>query len=261
MTTRFIFSPDKHVGWQQTPNGLQPLHDQKAINAMLNFASDFLPDTWIEGGDNMDYGPVSHWLTHKKKSSEGLDLSKDAREYTRKVLEPINEIMARRSKTAKKKIWMEGNHEGWGREFAESNPGVANLVDPRHLLDLKGWEFKAEGEHVQLGKLYVVHGDKIGNGKNAAGRAVQLYGHPVLFGHFHTFQVAPHHELIGVDSVKMGMCVPGLCNKNPNYMGNKPNQWMKGFAYGYVHEDGSFQVFVPIIVNSKFCANGKVYKG
>jgi hypothetical protein len=44
-------------------------------------------------------------------------------------------------------------------------------------------------------------------------------------------------------------------------MGNKPNQWMKGFAYGYVNEDGSFQVFVPIIVGGKFAAEGKVYRG
>jgi hypothetical protein len=36
---------------------------------------------------------------------------------------------------------------------------------------------------------------------------------------------------------------------------------MKGFAYGYVHEDGSFQVFVPIIVGGKFAAEGKVYRG
>lgn len=260
--TKFIFTPDKHVGWQQVPGkGLQPLHCLKSINAMLNFASDFLPDTWVEGGDNMDFGPVSHWLKHKKKSSEGLDLSKDAEAYKVDVLDPINEIMARRSHTKKRKVWIEGNHEGWGREFSEENPGMSTLVSPQHLLDLKGWEYVTEGGYIQLGKLFVVHGDKIGNTKNHAARAVELYGHPVVYGHFHTLQVSPRHELIEVDSPKMGMCVPGLCNKNPNYMENKPNQWMKGFAYGYVHEDGSFQIYPVVIVNGKFAANGKVYRG
>lgn len=259
--TKFVFSPDKHVGWQQTSKGLQPLHDQKAIDSVLKFASDFLPDVWIEGGDNMDYGPVSHWLKHKKKSSKDLDLSRDAHEYKINVLDPINEIMGRRSREKKRKIWMKGNHEGWAGEFAEENPGVAGLVEPERLLNLKGWEMLDEGETVNLGKLYFAHGDKIGNVRNVAAAAVQLYGHPIVFGHFHTFQVAPRHELIGSDSVKMGMCVPGLCNKNPSYMGNRPNQWMKGFAYGYVHEDGTFQIYVPLIIGGKFAAEGKVYRG
>lgn len=259
---KFIFSPDKHVGWQQEPGrGLQPLHDLRAINAMLKFASDFQPDVWIEGGDNMDYGPVSHWLKHKKKSSQGLDLSKDAREYKREVLDPVNEIMSRRSKSKKEKIWIIGNHEDWGKEFAEENPGVAELIDPRNLLDLKDWTVVPCGGHVQLGKLFVVHGDKIGNSKNHATAAVALYGHPVIYGHFHTFQVAPRHELIEVESPKIAMCVPGLCNKNPNYMENKPNQWMKGFAYGYVHDDGTFNVYVPIVVGGRFAAEGHIYRG
>lgn len=259
---RFLFSPDKHWGYQQGPKGLEPLHDERAIQSMLKFAQDFKPHVWIEGGDNIDYGPVSHWLKNKKKASKDLDLRRDADEYGKHVLEPIEEIMTWRSKgEAKKKIWLKGNHEGWGDEFGEENPGAASLVQPESLLDLSSWDVVEEGGHRELGRLLVVHGDKIGNGGNVAQKAVNLYGNSVMFGHFHTYQVTPKHELVGKDNVKAGFAIPGLCNKNPGYMANKPNQWAKGFAYGYVHDDGSFQVYVPIIIGGRFAAEGRVYRG
>lgn len=259
---KFIFSPDKHWGYQQTGKGLEPLHCEKSIQAMLKFAGDFKPHVWIEGGDNIDYGPVSHWLKDKKKSSKDLDLRRDTEEYAREVLEPIDEIMSWRCKDgAKQKIWMKGNHEGWADEFGEENPGAASLVQPEALMDLSNWDVVEEGGYRNLGRLLVVHGDKIGNGGNVAQKAVNLYGNSVIFGHFHTYQVSPKHELVGVDNVKAGFAIPGMCHKNPGYMGNRPNQWMKGFAYGYVHEDGSFQVYPVVIIGGKFAAEGRVYRG
>jgi predicted phosphodiesterase len=254
--TKFVFSPDKHVGFRSIDGKLQPLHDARAIDIMLQFAQDFKPDIFIEGGDNLDCGPVSHWLKNKQRQMKDLDLRKDAKWYQTHVLDEINKI-----KSIKTKKWMIGNHEGWLTEYADENPGVAGLVDPEYLLDLDGWDVVPEGAHIKLGKLYFVHGDQVGNVKNLADRAVQLYGHTVIFGHFHTYQVSPRHELVGEDSVKMGMSVPGLCNKNPGYMMNRPNQWMKGFAYGYIHDDGTFQIYVPLIIKNKTCIHGKVYKG
>lgn len=257
---RFIYSPDKHVGFQQTKQGLQPLHDIKAINAMLKFGSDFKPDTWIEGGDNLDYGPVSHWLKAKKKSSEGLDLRSDAKVYRKEILEPINAIMSRSSKQKKEKIWMKGNHEEWGTQFGEENPGAASLVEPETLLDLDDWTVVEQGGYHKLGKLIVIHGDTLA-GQNHAKQATDKYGHSVMYGHFHTHQIQPKHEMLDVEQPKVGIAVPCLCNKNPNYLKNKPSQWMKGFAYGWVQDDGSFQVNVPIYVHGRFVAEGKVYRG
>lgn len=253
---KFIFSPDKHVGWQAKNGELTPLHDAKAIKAMMKFAQDFKPDVWIEGGDNIDCGPVSHWLKHKKRSIANLDLRKDCKEYTKLVLEPISRIGS-----ISEKYWLIGNHEDWLEEFGEENPGMASIVDPRNLLDLEDWDVIESGGNVQLGHLNFVHGDKIGNVKNVADRAIQLYGRCVAFGHFHTNQVHPKHEIIDVEAPKIALCVPGLCNKNPGYMENRPNQWMKGFAYGYVFDDGNFNIYTAVIVDGRFAAEGKVYRG
>ncbi len=66
----YVFSPDKHWGYEPAPGRhLRPLHDQKAINAMLEFGKDFKPDVWIEGGDDLDCGPVSHWLHGSESKS------------------------------------------------------------------------------------------------------------------------------------------------------------------------------------------------
>lgn len=260
---KWIFTPDKHIGWQQRPggSGLEPLHDLKAIKAMLAFARDFEPDVWIEGGDNLDCGPVSHWLSDKKLASKDLDIDRDVKLYTKEVLEPINEIMQRRSKNKKERIWMIGNHENWLFDAAERNPGIASRILPERMLDLKDWTVIPQGGYYKLGKLYFIHGDTLGNGQNMAGRAVVKMGHPVLFGHFHTFQVATHYEMLDVESPKCGMAIPGLCAKNANYLEGKPSQWLKGFAYGYSFDDGTFQVYVPVILGGKFVANGRVYRG
>jgi hypothetical protein len=34
-----------------------------------------------------------------------------------------------------------------------------------------------------------------------------------------------------------------------------------GFNYGYIHDDGTFTDYTPIIVNGRFTANGKTYVG
>lgn len=252
---KYIFTPDHHVGFERKNKHLVPLHDEKAIKAMLKFAQDFKPDVMICGGDNLDCGPVSHWLKHKKASVSGLNLKKDCEVYTELVLKPINKIMA-----GKRKIWMIGNHEMWLQDAVEENPAFEDMLDVRNLLNLEGWEIKEQGEHVKLGHLRFIHGDTLPNVKNIASVAVDRYNCSVLLGHFHTHQNFLKHTMLENQPL-MGTVVPGLCRRNPNYAENRPNQWTQGFAFGYVYPDGQFTNYVPIIINGRFMANGKDYCG
>lgn len=254
---KFIFSPDKHVGWERKQGKLVALHDAKAIGAMMEFARDFKPDVWIEGGDNLDCGPISHHLSDKKVSVQQLDLSKDAREYTKLVLEPLMQILPKGAE----KVWMNGNHEDWLAQLGELQPGLASLLTPEHLLDLRGWKIIPQGGYVKYGYLHFVHGDAITGGTNCAKNAVARYGQCIRFGHFHTFQVATQHSMLNVKDVKTGIAVPSLCRRNPNYLKGAPSQWTQGFNYGYLHDDGTFTDYVPIIVNGRFSAHGTTYVG
>ncbi len=253
---KFIAAYDMHVGFENRNRHKVPLHDEKAINAMLKFASDFKPDTFIAGGDHLDCGPVSHWLKNSKKSSEGLDLGEDAALYTRMFLQPLDEI------NPKTRIWMKGNHEAWIDDAIEQNPGLATVLDLRNLLPLGKWKLIEQGGHYNIGKhLYFIHGDTLPNQKNIAACAVERYGQSIRFGHFHTFQAATKHSMLTSKEVKTGMAVPGLCRKNPNYLEGRPNQWLQGFCYGYVEANGHFHDYVPIIVDGKFVVEGKRYAG
>lgn len=255
---KYIFSPDKHVGWERSKGRLVPLHDEKAIQAMLAFASDFKPDIWIEGGDNLDCGPVSHWLKDKKISLKDLDLSKDIQAYSSLVLNPVNDLMNRKGT---QRYWMKGNHEGWLNQFGELHPGMASLVDVTHLLPLSKWTVVEEGDYVKLGKLHFIHGDTLKGGARVAADAVARYEHSIRFGHFHTYQVATKYSMLDARHTKTGVAVPGLCRRNPAYLEGRPNQWMQGFNYGYIHDDGTFTDYVPIIVNGRFSAEGRTYSG
>lgn len=252
--TSFVYATDLHVGWENKNGVKSPLHDEKAINAMLAFTADFKPDIFIAGGDHLDCGPVSHWLRDRHRASKGLDLGEDAELYTKMVLEPLKGI--------RKKIWMVGNHEAWIDDVAEQNPGLGSLLALPKLLPLKGWTLLGQGASYNIGPhLYFIHGDTLPNVKNIAATAVERYGKSIRFGHYHTYQAATKHSMLDAQDVKTGVAVPGLCKKNPNYLEGRPNQWLQGFCYGWVEKNGQFSDYVPIITEGSFRAEGRFYRG
>jgi hypothetical protein len=241
---------------------------------MLEFAKDFKPDVWIEGGDDLDCGPVSHWLKDKKRSTEGLRMRRDIDEYNAQVLQPIDEIMgnrelpdwARRKRIVKggRKKKLRGNHEAWIDQLVDREPGLEGLLDLPALLNFesRGWEYFDSGDVVDIGKISFTHGDTIpGGGENFAKAAVMAFGKSVRVGHHHTHQVFTKHSPVDATDVHSGVGVPALCHKAPSYGKKTPNKWALGFNYGYVFEDGTFNDYVPIISNGRVAINGKVYRG
>ena len=256
MAQRYIFSPDKHIGWERGNKKLLPIHDARSIGALMAFAADFQPDVWIEGGDNLDCGPVSHWLQDKKLSLNNLDLSRDTEAYTALVLDPLRQLPS-----ITQKYWMIGNHEMWLTQLAEKHPGIQRVLNVKNLLDLDDWTVVPQGGHVKLGKLYFIHGDTLPNTKSMAEQAVIRYEHSIRFGHFHTFQAATKYSALDAKDVKTGVAVPGLCRRNPGYLAGRPNQWSQGFNWGYIHDDGTFTDYTTMIVNGRFSALGTHYHG
>lgn len=257
---KFVFSPDKHWGYTNQKGKLQPIHDEKAIMAMLEFARDFKPDVWIEGGDSLDLSGISHWNKSKPLDIESLEIDRDMEEYDEQVLMPIDELMGEG-----RKEWLEGNHEAWLEQVKQSFPALRGsaTLNLEKKLDLRdrGWRWRDQGIPVSVGKLLFVHGDTINGGEHVAKKAVLDYNANVRFGHHHTHQVYTKHSPVSTDEVKTGMAVGCLCNRNPLYNKRRPNKWVTGFNYGYVFRDGTYSDFHPVIINGKFAAEGKVYRG
>lgn len=250
---RFVALWDTHFGYERRGGHKVPLHDPRAIDAVLQFVDDFEPDHVILGGDILDCGAISHHNKNKPGATEGLRILSDAAEVRETLIEPLET-------TGASLTYIKGNHEGWLDELVESQPGLEGIVDLRAILKLgKRWKVIEEGGAHTLDKMVFLHGDQVKGGQNPAKWAVDAYGRNVFFGHHHTHQAYTKVSALDLNG-HTGTAVPCLCKKGPKYGGGSPNRWMQGFLYGYT--DGkAFNAYVAIIINGKFFAEGKAYSG
>lgn len=254
---KFIATYDLHYGFERRNGHKVPLHDIKAWGAVLDFAKDFKPDTWIHGGDMLDCGVVSHHNHGKPGATEGLKLIADAREGRELFIEPVERIVKKG-----KLIYLKGNHEKWLDDLTDQIPALEGYLDLEAILKLgKRWDVIPVGGAYNLGKLTFIHGDTISGGEHVAKNAVVNYERSIRFGHFHTWQVYTKNSALEYKNGKTGVAIPCLCGKLPNYTKGRPNRWMQGFCYGYVDNKGNFNDYVPLIIDGQTVINGKVYKG
>lgn len=255
MLKRFLFTTDLHYGYERKNGHKVPLHDTKAWGAVLKFAEDFKPDTWIVGGDFLDCGVISHHNHGKPGATEGLKLIADAREGREFFVAPIERLCKG------EKVYIIGNHEDWVQDLTEEIPALEGLIDLETLLGLSKWRIVPQGGAYNLGKLTFVHGDTVKGGENCAKAAVINYERNVRFGHFHTAQSFSKNSALDYKNGKTGVAVPCLCSKTPKYGEGAPNRWQQGFQFGYVREGGYFSDYTVIIVDGQCVVNGKLYKG
>jgi hypothetical protein len=250
--SKYIFLTDVHWGYEKKSRHLRPIHDTRAINAVLEFAQDFKPDRVILGGDILDCGAVSHHNKQRPGNVEGLRLGRDMEECREAFIAPLEAL------GAKNYTYLTGNHEDWINDVYIDNPALEGMLDFSLMLSPK-WDVVDHGRGVALGKLYFMHGDQIKGGEHVAKQAWQYYGRSVRFGHFHTFQAHTPKRAMDSDILHTAICVPCLSRRDPAYGENKPNSWLQGFNFGYVMPNGHFSDYTPIITNGTFIANGKLY--
>ena len=253
---KFMAAWDLHWGYERRGGHKVPLHDSKAINAMLKFAADFKPDTFILGGDIVDCGAISHHNHGKPGATEGLRLLGDMQECAESVIKPIEALKP------KQMVFITGNHEAWLNQLVEQQPTLEGIIDLEKLLGLQRWKVVEQGGQFNLGKLTFVHGDTLSGGENVAKAAVISYERSIRFGHRHTHQIFTKTSPLEYKNAKTGMAVGCLCTKTPGYGKGKPNTWLQGFLCGYVESNGYFNDYHTSIIDGQFTGiNGKRYKG
>lgn len=259
---KFLALFDTHFGWERKRFGREskvvPTHNTEAITAALEFARDFRPDIIVLGGDQLNFAPISHWNKTNFWSNEGGRIKKEMDALDEILLKPI-EAMAPKAR----KIWMDGNHEVWLQDFIEANPAVEGLIEPCNYLRLedRGWEMLGQGEMLKLGKLGVVHGDRI-RGANPAIKAAAKYQQNIRSGHHHGFGAFTMYNPVDSKDIKTSISVPCLAMVNPVYGKNEPNMHLNGFLYGWVWPDGRYTDYVVVMANNTFVSPmGKRYCG
>lgn len=253
---KFVAAFDLHFGYERRNGHKTPLHDEKALNCMLEFTKDFKPDYFIWGGDALDCGVISHHNHGKPGATEGFRLIGDATEGRKAFIEPIEKIIGNGEL-----VYITGNHEDWLADLTDKIPALEGLVDLKSLLKLDKWAVIPQGEAYRLGKLVFIHGDQVKGGEHSAKWATLAYEKNVRFGHHHTAQLYSKTSAIEANG-HTGIAVPCLCKKGPRYGGGSPNKWQQGFLWGYTGgPKGLFNDYLTIIIDGKAIINGKLYEG
>ncbi len=225
------------------------------LQPVFDFISDFQPDTVIMAGDGHDFGAVSTWLADQSKHLDGGILVDNFKELDEKLIKPMFEAAPRKSK----KIYLVGNHEYRVIQASCADPNLRGYADLEKNID-KRIELIPINVPYRIGNnVVIIHG--VYTNLYHARKTVEAYHVSVIYGHVHTFQ---SHMLVSpVDNAKFytGQSIGCLCGLNPQFMKNRPNAWVNGFAYIYWNEDDdSFQLIPVVIVHGQFRANGKLYK-
>jgi predicted phosphodiesterase len=246
-TIRFIAWPDTHI----------PQQDTRAVDVAAQILEWWKPAELVILGDFLDCTPVSHWLRDRKKTTEGLRLRDD--------YNMANRLLDRLTRNLDHLVYLEGNHEDWIKDAIERNPEFEGLIELD--LGLKFAERRERGLRIthlpygkcyRLGELWFTHG--VYTGVNHAKKHVDSFGRNVVYGHLHDVQMAVKVSPIDVEDKHMAMCMGSLCNKNPQFMENKPNNWVHAVGLGEVREDGSFNIYPVIICNGVASFAGQTFR-
>jgi hypothetical protein len=233
-----------------------PNHNKKAVSCLLKAIAQIRPNGVTLNGDIGDWGtfsrhtrfspPKCHWT-----DSQFYDAS--AREY-----DQLNEFLDRvqlAAPRARKRMEF-GNHELWVEDFIRESPRTRRDLfglEKRLALTTRGYDLYKYNDFMKLGKLRVTHG--MYTGAAHAKKHVEAMGTSILYGHLHDIQV--HSKVTPENISHMGWCNGCLCNMNPDYLRNRPQNWNHGFAIVYVWPNGAFQCDVIRINDGKCIVAGQ----
>ena len=188
------------------------------------------------------------------KLLENERISKDFAGFQKDILDTIEAILPKSCK----KYFMIGNHEYWIDRLIEDNPQMEGMFELANNIKLGDYKVIPFNEILKIGEMSFIHG--IYTNKYHAEKNSRIYQKMLFYGHLHTNQV--YTSIAPTTSLpKQSVGVGCLCNKNPEYMRNKPNDWLHQFLIWYMFNDGTFVYQTPIIIHGKTVINGKVIDG
>lgn len=231
-----------------------PDHDRACFEITLEFIKDFKPNWIVLGGDQLDLGLISSYNKFKLKTREGKRLYQDYRNFQKDILDRLEEVLPKNCK----RFFMMGNHEYRIERLLEKHPEYEGLIEIEKHLKLDNWKIIPFNDVFNIGHMHFTHGWYWN--KYYAEKTLRIAQKMIFCGHVHTPQVytavSPAYTL-----PKMCIGLGCLCNKNPDYLEDKPNYWVHQFLYWYSMDDGSFTYYTPVIVNGRCVINGKLYDG
>jgi len=251
---KVILLPDIH----------HPFHNKKAVRSVFEFMKWFKPDAVVLLGDNLEMQAINHWQQEKgnKKYFEGVRLLHDYADFTKDILEPIEEICPKATRE-----WLDGNHELWATNLIKRFPQLEGMIEPEIAMKLKerGWNYtpfiKKDGRRgsIKMGKLTITHGHY--TNKYHASKTSDTYSGSVVYGHAHDLQSHTKVHIEDPNDYHTATAIGCLCDLSPEFLWGQPNRWVHAFGVLYVRDGGEYNLYVPVIINGKFTYAGKTFGG
>lgn len=212
-----------------------PYHDVQAVKTAIKKLREYEVDTVVLNGDVVDFYSVSFWDRDPNKRNLALE-----RDFVFKTLDRLRSIF----KNAKF-VYKAGNHEARLQKFlARKAPELWELEELRvdNFLKLKdfGMDYVDERSRIEVGELDILHGHEYRSfaSVNIAITHLRKAFRNVLVGHYHKAQADTKRDSRGY---LHGAWVVGcLCQLNPAYA--PYNEWVHGFAFVELQENGFFSV-------------------
>lgn len=219
------------------------------LSNVEKFMADYKPDVIIYLGDLLDLSYLSKYDKDNKLS---------VGDKLRKEYDGVIALIEKHRKLSKASevYFVEGNHEYRVRKFLESFPSGTGFIEIPIAMDLKkkGIEWIELNKWVNIGKLYFTHGLYINT--YHARKHLDMYQRNIIYGHTHTIQVHSGSHPFDKDLPHVAKSIGCLCNINPAYMKNRPNQWINSFYIAEIEKDGSFSDNIITIVKGSFRVPG-----
>lgn len=237
-----------------------PFQNKAALNCVYKVIGLIKPQGVTLNGDIVDWATFSRHDRFSKPKCNWTDtdfMDKSDTEFAEaiKLLDTVGKLAPKA-----RKRWMYSNHDQWLLDFiAESPKARQKLFGFEEMLDLKkrGYESHKYNHFSYLGKLRVTHG--IYTGQNHAKKHVEAVGKSVLYGHVHDIQT--YAKVTAEHDTHMAFSNGCLCDLNPSYLKDKPQNWSHGFAIVYVFPNGNFQVDLKRILNGRCVLDGQLIDG
>ena len=223
----------------------------KDYKTVKNFIKEFKPDEVILLGDFMDVSSLSAWDYDKKRPMEG-------RRYVKEITR-ANEELDYIQKYTKKITYLEGNHEDRVNRYLDKNPEMEGMIEIQEQLGLE--ERKIDwikmNDLYKKGDMYFTHG--LYTNLYNARKHLQTFGCNVCYGHQHGTQTSMQN--MKMQEPHMAYALGTLGDKAPDYMRNRPANWINQFAVFYWDDkSGLFNLYPINVIKNKFFWNGKLYK-
>jgi predicted phosphodiesterase len=260
-----VVIPDAQIGghWRFTGSRpwLDPTHDRRAIDVVLQVIKRETPSDIVILGDMLDFAPLStRWPTedHMRQTTRLSIMEWKWLLWRIRQLAPQARI-----------IYCEGNHEERYGKFLKERGGelvdvVPTLPDLLGLSKLRVEYVPYRSESWLWDRIRCIHGEVVASGGGAtAANVLKSETHPVVYGHIHRCEVAHRRVTTPAGPKYLWAMSPGcLCRIDGSVPGSSPkSDWAQGV--GIITEADGLPDAVEVvrITNGRALHRGEVLQG